>query len=292
MSCLATSPRASTRIAALACGLALAVMAAPARADEQRTCLAASEKAQQLRNAGKLSEAREQLVVCNREVCPKLVQQDCSEWMRELLSSLPSIVPGARDKKGRDIVDVKLTVDGKVFTERLDGKPIALDPGVHRFRFETKGHPPVDEQVVVRQGEKNRILTVTFGGASDKSGKSDKSGETIATDGEKSGPPIAAYVFGGAGLAVGAVALVINLGASSDAQKLRDTCAPNCSAAEVDDIDKRYAIAGVTAGIGGALFLTGVVLLVVHLTEPSGHATAWRAPSWIAPRPGGATFTF
>ncbi len=269
--------------------MAIASATGSAYADEQKACLAASEKAQQLKNAGKLSEAREQLVVCGRESCPKLIQQDCSEWMRELLGSLPSIVPGARDKKGRDLVDVRVIVDGKIVTETLDGKPIALDPGVHRFRFETKLAPAIDEQVVVRQGEKNRILTVTFSTPDDKT----VVGPPPPREDRSKGPPIAAYAFGGAGLIVGAVALVIDLGANSDAQTLRDTCAPNCAREKVDDIDKRYTLAGVTAGIGGALFLTGVVLLVVHLTsEPSGRSSASSVPTWITPRPGGAALQF
>lgn len=277
------------RLAFSSCALAIAMAAGTAHADEQKACVNASEKAQQLKNAGKLSEAREQLVVCGREVCPKLIQQDCSEWMRELLSSLPSIVPGARDKKGRDLVDVRVIVDGKVVTDTLDGKPIALDPGVHRFRFETKHAPPIDEQVVVRQGEKNRILTVTFATPDDKS---TVTGPPPPKEDSGKGAPIAAYIFGGAGLVVGTVALVIDLGANSDARTLRDTCAPNCQQKDVDDVDSRYTLAGVTAGIGGALFLTGVVLLVVHLSEPSGKSNASSAPSWITPRAGGAAFHF
>lgn len=278
----------SLRLALLGCALAAATTASAAHADEQKACIAASEKAQQLKNAGKLSEAREQLVICNREACPKLVQQDCSEWMRELLSSLPSIVPGARDKRGRDIVDVRVSVDGKVVTETLDGKPIALDPGVHRFRFETKNAAAIDEQVVVRQGEKNRILTVTFATPEDKSASG---GPSHPREETSKGPPIAAYAFAGAGLVVGTVALVIDLGANSDARNLRETCAPNCRQEDVDDIDSRYTLAGVTAGIGGALFLTGVILFVVHLTEPTTRTSA-RSPTWISPRPGGAAFEF
>src|SRR5687768_9589040 len=72
---------------------------ASAAPDEKAQCVAASEKAQQLRNANKLSEAREQLAICGRSECPKLVVQDCTEWMKELIQSLPSIVPGAKDRK-------------------------------------------------------------------------------------------------------------------------------------------------------------------------------------------------
>src|SRR4051812_3792936 len=83
-------------------------------ADEKAICVAASEKAQQLRSTGKLVDAREQLTVCGRAECPKLIQQDCTQWTSEVLAALPSVVPAAKDRKGRDIVDVRLTVDGKV----------------------------------------------------------------------------------------------------------------------------------------------------------------------------------
>ncbi len=280
--------RLARPVVASAAALAIGVFGASAHADEQRTCVAASEKAQQLRNAGKLSEAREQLTICGRAECPKLVQQDCTEWMRELLGSLPSVVPGAKDKNGRDLVDVRVSVDGKVMTETLDGKPIALDPGVHRFRFETKNAPPVDEQIVVKQGEKNRIINVTFATPEDKH----VVGPSPPITNKGKDPPYLAYVFAGLGVAVGAVALVVDLGANSDARTLRGTCAPNCKQADVDDIDKRYTLAGVTAGIGGALFLTGVVLFVVHVTSDSGgRSSALRSPS-IVPRPGGAGAVF
>src|SRR4051812_16562109 len=106
-------------------GVAMATVAAgvtivaPAAADEKAICVAASEKAQQLRSTGKLVEAREQLKVCGRRECPKLIQQDCTQWTSEVLATLPSAVPAAKDRKGRDIVDVRLTVDGKVVAESL-----------------------------------------------------------------------------------------------------------------------------------------------------------------------------
>jgi hypothetical protein len=120
--------------AALLAGLSLSFHAA---ADDKQACVAASEKAQQLRSAGKLGEARDQLNICGRSECPKLIQQDCTQWMSEVLANMPSVVPGAKDRKGRDLVDVRLSVDGKVATEMLDGKALVLDPGVHTFLFET-----------------------------------------------------------------------------------------------------------------------------------------------------------
>ncbi len=240
-----------------------------AHADEKQQCVAASEKAQQLRNAGRLTEAREQLVQCGRNECPKLVQQDCSEWMREVLAILPTVVPGAKDKDGRDIVDVNVSIDGKLVTETLDGKAIPVDPGVHTFRFERKGRPTTDtkapsveEQVVIRQGEKNRILTVTLADHERPTGS--KPPDETNTPGKAASPPIAAYVTGGVGVVALGVGLYLMLDANADARELRSTCAPRCEQSAVDDVDNRQVIAGVTAGLGGAALVAAAVLFFTH----------------------------
>jgi hypothetical protein len=240
-------------------------------ADDKQVCVAASEKGQQLRSSGKLVEAREQFNLCGRTECPKLIQQDCTQWMSEVLASLPSVVPGAKDKKGRDIVDARLSIDGKVVTETLDGKPIVLDPGVHSFVFEAKGAgaaSAVKEQFVIKPGEKNRIVSVTIatgddGGAGGAAGAAAGTTEPPA-DTSRSSPPIAAYVVGGLGIAALGAAGVMALLASSDARDLRSSCSPNCKQSDVDAIQTRYTINGVTAGVGGALLITGIVLLIVH----------------------------
>jgi len=261
---------------------ASSAIAAP---DDKAQCVAASEKAQQLRNANKLSEAREQLAICGRSECPKLVSQDCTQWMSELIQSLPSIVPGAKDRKNRDIVDVRVTVDGKVVTETLDGKAIPLDPGVHAFKFETKGAPAIEEQVVIRVGEKNRILTVTFAtpDSGDKKG-GDKRGEPK----EESSPPVAAFVVGGLGLAALGIALYLAIDADSDARSLRDTCAPKCDQGAVDDVKSQQLIAGVTAGVGGAALVAGVVLFFLHGSGDSKSGKGSLPPVTITPIAGGA----
>jgi hypothetical protein len=264
--------------------LALVPLASPASADEKQACVAASEKAQQLRSAGKLGDARDQLNICGRPECPKLVQQDCTQWMSELLATLPSVVPGAKDRKGRDVVDARVTVDGKVVTEVLDGKPIVIDPGVHTFVFESKGLPSVKEQVVVKPGEKNRIVTVTFATPDDAvapppSSAAPPNAGAAADSSNGSSAPIAAYVLGGVGIVALGAALYFDLAASGDAHDLRSGCSPNCSQSDVDDVKTKYTIAGVTAGIGGALLITGIVLYFVHGKGSSKTGTSLLHPS-------------
>ncbi len=240
--------------------------------DDKQVCVAASEKGQQLRTAGKLVEAREQFALCGRAACPKLIQQDCTNWTGEVLAAIPSVVPAAKDRNGRDIVDARLTIDGNVVTETLDGKPIVLDPGVHTFVFEPKGAAgvgatTVKEQVVVKPGEKNRIVTVTFGTA-DNGGSGGGNADTHVahdtTGPSKPSPPVLAYVLGGLGIVALGTAGVMGLLANGDAHDLRSSCAPNCKQSDVDAVQTRYTISGVTAGVGGALLITGVVLFIVH----------------------------
>lgn len=241
--------------------LALAIgREARAHADD-RECVANAERADKLRRANKLVDARTTLQQCMKSECPRSVQRECSQAMSDVLSTLPSVVPGARDAKGRDLVDVRVSIDGKLATETLDGKALAIDPGVHVFRFELRGAASLEERVVVRPGEKNRPVTITFATPEEK----EKPKEKAATKADaEEDAPIAAYVVGGIGLAALGAALLIDLNASANARELRATCAPNCAESEVDAIRDRYLLAGVTAAIGGAALITGVVLFFTH----------------------------
>ena len=274
--------RGAARAAAALLTSAALLTAPLVRADDKQACLAASEKAQQLRNEGKLSAAREQLLVCGRTECPKLVQQDCTQWMSEVLQILPTVVPGAKDRSGRDLVDVKVSVDGALVAESIDGKAVPIDPGVHTLRFEASGAPPVEEQVVVKQGEKNRIVTVTLALGEEPSPT--KEGTAPAPETERSAP-IAAYVVGGLGLAALGAALYVQLDANRDARDLRDTCAPRCAQSDVDDLETRYNIARVTAAVGGAALVAGVVLFILH---GSGGAKGTKASLPLSIHPVGA----
>src|SRR4051812_253633 len=115
--------------------LGLVSVAGPALADV-KVCVAASEKGQQARAAGKLREAHDQFVVCGADACPTLVRKDCVQWNGEISQSRPTVVFAARDKQGKDFFDVTVVMDGEVLVRKLDGKPVTIDPGKHVFRFE------------------------------------------------------------------------------------------------------------------------------------------------------------
>src|ERR1700752_3565225 len=92
--------------------LALATWAAPAVAQDKAACLDAASKAQKLRSAHSLVEARAQLRICSAASCPTAVQADCAGWLIDVEGGLPTVVVSDKNRSGADVVDVKVSVDG------------------------------------------------------------------------------------------------------------------------------------------------------------------------------------
>ncbi len=275
---------------ALLGALALAPRAAAEAPNEKKVCLAAYEDAQRLRFAAKLVGAREKLRVCRRDVCPSLVRSDCEKWLGEVAESLPSVVLSARDPSGRDLFDVNVALDGAPLASGLAGTALDVDPGTHTIRF-TRGADTYEEKLLVRQGEHNRVIVGVLGSTAPKPAV----GATEPQPGPGVSPRgVVGLVLGGAGLVTLGVSGVLGLTSNGDASGLRETCGvtQSCTQEQVDAIAGRRTVAGVLAGVGGAMVITGVVLFV---TAPSASAAAAsvRGPrTWwalgAAPVPGGA----
>ena len=73
---------------------------------------------------------------------------------------MPTVVLAARLPNGADEVDVRVLVDGKPLAQRLDGRAVELEPGDHLLSFQpgVAGAAPVEMRVVVREGEKGRLI--------------------------------------------------------------------------------------------------------------------------------------
>ncbi|CAN5335440.1 hypothetical protein BH09MYX1_BH09MYX1_17270 [soil metagenome] len=243
---------------------------APAFADDKAECIAASEKAQSLRDEKKFTQTREQLLVCGRDACPAVIKKDCAEQLVDLDKKIPSVVVRAKDKTGNDIVNVKVTIDGKAGGDSLDGRAVQLDPGVHSFKFETAGEDTIEQKVVVAEGEQSRAVTVTFG-------HPEVGGDT------KRGAPIAGIIIGSLGLVAGAIIAPIfwslGLGQKSTDESAGG-CAPaaggaGCSDDEISSIRTKLAIGDVFLGVGVVGIAVGVVLIVTHYT--GGKSTTGQA---------------
>jgi hypothetical protein len=149
----------------IAAGLVLALVGLPcgnARAEANQECEAAYEQTQVLRDIGKLVEARKRALVCVSSACAAVVVKECAQWLSEMDQRLPTVVFAAQDATGADTLRVRVSLDGEPIPEALDGRSVALDPGPHKLRFEMVGVDPVDQNVIIRQGEKNRRIAVSF----------------------------------------------------------------------------------------------------------------------------------
>lgn len=247
------------------CALALcwllsagSAVAAPSKAAVTQSCLDANEQAQQLREQKKFVEAREKLLICSQDQCPKVVARDCITWQRELEALQPSVTFSAKDGTGRDATDVRVSMDGTPLVSSLDGTAVAVDPGPHVFEFERDGESTLRQEVVVNEGEKARKIAVSF--------KNDAAGEPLPKPASSAGAaPYVVAGVGAAGLITGLV-LFAHGNANFDGTRCRDGfCAPGAgitpgSPEELEWVGSQQAAKNrSTWGLGIALGSTAVL---------------------------------
>ncbi len=250
----------------------------PARADGADRCVAAAERGQDQRDRAALLEARRSFRACAADECPASLRKDCARWLDAVEDSLPTVVLGARDARGTDLLGVHVFVDGNAVVEHDTGRAIAFDPGPHLIRFERAASAPVELTVVLRMGDHNRAVIATLGGVPEPrpapSAHASLTPLPVVAD-SSVGPRSArvspwAYVLGGVGVAgVGAFAV---LAASGLAEKdhLRATCAPTCSDDQIAPLRARYIAADVSLGAGVvALLAAGYLFLRAPPASPA-----------------------
>ena len=214
-------------------------------------CVDASDLGQVARDRGQLLAARELFLKCARDQCPAPVQRDCAVWLADTESRLPSVVFRARDRAGRDLVDVTVYLDGKKLLERLDGRARAVDPGAHELRWEHRGSPAVAQRFLVAEGDKGRLLKARIGPETPKpDSRPPAVPPVLRPERRRAGVPAASLVLGGVGLVGLAGFGYFGLTARRDREELRDRCAPDCRESEVDGVRRRVIAANVSLGIG------------------------------------------
>lgn len=254
-----------------------------ARADEREQCISAAESAQALRDEGKYRRAREQMLLCARDVCPGTIKRDCVQWLTELDRDAPSVVVVAKDGE-KDVADVKVYLDGVLVADRLDGRPVAVDLGEHTFKFDRSGTVK-EERVLIGAGQKSRNISVNFGAPS--KGGGGESGK------QEPGSLVPAIVVGSVGVIAIGTAVVFGLQGKSDVDELQK-CKPRCAESDVDSARTKLIISDISTGVG--IVALGVAAYML-ITRPKGDAveakvgTASSGPRWrfdAAPTRGGA----
>jgi hypothetical protein len=219
-----------------------------AHADEKGACVDAYKEAQVRRNAGALRQAREALLVCSRDACPAIVKSDCVPWLGEVTRGIASIAVDAVGADGKPIDDVTVSADGELLASRLDGRAIDVDPGERVLRFESAGAPPVELRVLLKHGERDHPVRVTFAGTSGPP-PSDRLPHEAAADARPI--PTSALVFGGVGvLGVAGFALFGLAGNAKKSDLDASGCYPACSPSDVSTGKTDYIVADVSLGVG------------------------------------------
>ncbi len=259
-----------------------AVDAAPDGTKAQ--CIASYEQGQTLRHDGKLAEARKQLLLCMRDVCPPLFRKDCDQWLKEVEQTMPSIVVVAKGAKGEDLSDVTVSIDGEVVAQQLDGKDLQVDPGNHVIRFEHGELPPIEQSVLIRIGEKHRALTVRF-----KSGGATGESEEGAAAGKGTPVPASVWVLGGIGVvALGSFAYFGTQG-RSDVDGLQ-SCKPYCEQSDVDSARTKLMVADVSLGIGVVSLGIAAYKLFTRTNAAAKESSSAGPRVHVAPMVGGGAF--
>lgn len=285
-------------------GIVAAIAPRRASADEKEVCVRAVERAQVARLDGKLRDAREGFVTCARAVCPDAIRQDCTRWVAEVDASLPSVVFDAVWADGRDVTGMTVTLDGKLVPGAERGRAVSVDPGEHTFRFEVPGAVAVETRNVVREGEKNRSLKVTFTPASPSpattstvpsdaaaptttpapSALGTRPSSTAAPErlwapipeaspaSSSSGHvPLATWVLGGVALASLGGFAALGLDGLHRLDAMRGSCGHTCSASDVNGARTELLVGDVVGIVG---LVAGAAAVWLWLGQPSETATS------------------
>jgi hypothetical protein len=253
----------------------------------KKACVAWHEQAQVLRRASSLIEARAALLSCSQDACPVAVRADCAEWLGALTDAIPSVVVRAKSFE-KDESDVRVYCDANLIASHLDGRAVELNPGLHTFRFEAPGHDTIEEQVLVVEGEKNRILMVSFGGAAGQPGVHDQSSGANAGTPAPTGPllrPIPKLDFvlvGAAALAAGSFA-GFGVWGLNDKSSLESSCQPVCSQSQIDSVRTKFIVADVSLAVALlSLGTAGYVYVTRPAVEPAAApGTGARPVAWL-----------
>jgi hypothetical protein len=213
-------------------------------------CVQAHASGQREAKAGHLEAASELFASCvSLDGCPDTIRAECAEFYKNTERSMPTLIFAALDERGGDLIQVRVSADDRVLTETLDGRPIALDPGEHHFKFELASGELLESDVLVHQGEKNRIVSMRAKLGS-KPVEETPAPSAEATSSRRQLPAsfwIASGVSAAALVSFGTFALV-----GHGKQSTLNDCSPSCSAnhqADYDTMRRDYLIADISLGV-------------------------------------------
>jgi hypothetical protein len=271
---------------AVALALSLSMTATPALAQRRDECVAAFDRAQALRAQGQLRAARASFVICASDSCPAPLRKDCAQGLSAIDTDLPTVVLGARDAAGHDIVPSAVYVDDEL-VPAADGRATTYDPGQHVIRFEHPPDAPVTEHVILRVGEHNREILATFQASPPAAAPPTPTASAPTSPEAPVAPPPEKHstrptgwilaLTGIGALGIGSFAYFAATGYSAK-QQLEGSCAPACNDDDVNRVRYRYIAADASLGVG--LIALGIAAYL--LFSSSSDSTASLDPQRFA----------
>jgi hypothetical protein len=213
-------------------------------------CLESYDEFQQRRDDGDLVGARRALAGCGGGACPLALQRECTESLKDLSPRIPTIILVAHGPRREDLVHVVVATEGVTLKSSLDGRELEINPGPHKLRFESPGLIPVEQDIVVREREKGRVIEVTLAPiARTEHSPTEPTPEPLRTTAHTASIPLLTWIFGAVGVAAFGSASafgIAGLSARADANR----CKPNCTQGDVDRVNQRFLGADISLGIG------------------------------------------
>ena len=227
-----------------------------ARADEAAgeadACFTAAERAQPLIRQKRLREARAELEVCARDICPQVARTDCRNWLADVGRDQPSIVVVAQEVNAhqdpREVTGVRMLIDGAIMVDKIDAEPIAIDPGTHHLRAEKPGYGPLEQNVEIHEGEKARVVNFFWY-------TSHAPPQSLPTVESSRPAPASFYVLGALGLVGLGVGTYLEIAGLNKRTTELQPCEPNCSSASVDEVRNIVRAGDITLGAAGLLMV-------------------------------------
>ena len=241
------------------------------------SCAAHHEQGQQLLRDGKPLAATQEFSECAADVeCPAQVRADCVDFFERARASTPSVVFSATDELGQDAPSMQvLYADGTVVAS-ADGRAVELDPGPHEFTFKFPGGATIERVIIVRQGEKNRVIDVALPLKAQP--QPEAAPVVVAPEPAPPAPPVVepepipTHFWITTGIAVAGFGTFAAFGLMGNSKnKQLEACAPACGDEEsstYDAMKRDFLIADISMAVG--VVSTGVALATLVAWGGSG----------------------
>jgi len=256
-----------------------AVLITGAAYADPQACVTTHATGQREAKAGRLRFAMQLFTNCGSdESCPNELRAECAELLKTVQQTIPTVIFSILDEKNGDISAAKVFSTDELIIDGLDGRAIPVDPGKHRLRFLLPWGAVLSSDVLIREGEKNRLIQVKLGAEEDTGDRTAKDSKQTASSAAAPPPPPvpAAAVTTSRGPSTGAwIAMatsVVGLGVGttfaivgSSKKSDLDACSPSCGSdmrPTYDALKRDYLIAdiGFVVGVASAGVATWLIL--------------------------------